>query len=203
MDFCQVMHAMFPDSKLAKEISLGPNKLKYIVSHGLYPYFKDLLKLEVSKSPFVVVMFDESLNDVLQLSEMVIVLRYWDDNANRVQVRYWHSTFLGHTTHQDLLRGFEEGLSGVDMSKVIQISMDGPHTKHKFLTELRKKRSEEELNDLIDIGTCNLHTVHGSFEKGATESNWELKKVFKGSYTLFHDTPARREDFFNITASTT
>ena len=49
--------------------------------------------------------------------------------------------------------------------------MDGPNTNLKFLEENKKKRETEELKDIIDIGTCNLHTVHGSFEKGAEKSN--------------------------------
>ena len=57
------------------------DKLKYVTNHGLYPYYKDLLKDDILKSPFIVVMFDESLNQVLQCSEMDIFIRFWDVNT--------------------------------------------------------------------------------------------------------------------------
>ena len=34
---------------------------------------------------------------------------------------------------------------------------------------------------------------------GAQSTNWELKRTLKGSYQVFHDTPARREDFVTVT----
>ena len=119
----------------------------------------------------------------------------------RVRVRYWNSCFLGHTTHLDLLQAFEDGLAGVDLIKMIQVSMNGPNTNLKFLEVLKKKREREKLKDIIDIGSCNLHTVHGAFQTGAKASGWQLNKVLKGSYTLLHDTPARRDDYFNITSN--
>ena len=56
------MKAVFPNSIIAKELQHGPDRLKYVVNHGLYPYFKDVLKSEVLKSSYLVVLFDESLN---------------------------------------------------------------------------------------------------------------------------------------------
>ena len=201
-DFSDIMSAMFTDSTIAKEITLGRSKVKYIVNHGLYPYFKDLLKEDVSKAPYLVVMFDESLNKSVQRSEMDIMIRFWSDEENKVRVRYWDSSFLGHTTHQDLLKNFNDGLAGVDISKLLQVSMDGPITNHCFLSKVKDQREKDELSALIDIGTCSLHTVHGAFATGAKMSGWDLKKVLKGCYILLHDTPARREDYFSITGST-
>ena len=134
---------------------------------------------------------------------MEIFIRFWDVNMQRVHVRYWDSHFLGHTTHQDLLKALEDALKDIDSSKIIQVSMDGPNTNLKFLEEYKKRRETEELKDIIDIGTCILHTVHGSFEKVVERSNWEMKKLLKGSHRILADTPTRREDYFNITGSTT
>ena len=70
--------------------------------------------------------------------------------------------------------------------------MDGPNTNLKV-------KAEGELPQFIDIGTCNLHTVHGAFETGATKSGWNLKKLLKGAHQILRDTPARRKDHFNLT----
>ena len=92
----------------------------------------------------------------------------------------------------------EDSVKKIDATRMIQVSMDGPNTNLTVLEEYQKKRVEGELPQFIDIGTCNLHTVHGTFETGATKSNWNLKKLLKGPYRILRDTPARREDYFNL-----
>ena len=114
---------------------------------------------------------------------MDLLVRYWDVSEKRAVVRYWNSVFLGHTTHLDLLKSFNEGLEGLDLSKLVQVSMDGPTTNLKFLQELKKERAENELSSLIDIGSCSL--------------------VLKGAYKVLHDSPARRDDYHSITGSST
>ena len=92
----------------------------------------------------------------------------------------------------------EDSVKKIDATRMIQVSMDGPNTNLTVLEEYQKKRVEGELPQFIDIGTCNFHTVHGAFETGATKSNWNLKKLLKGPYRILRDTPARREDYFNL-----
>ena len=41
---------MFPDSKVAEKKRLEPNKLKYVVNHGIAPYLKEMLENEVKNS---------------------------------------------------------------------------------------------------------------------------------------------------------
>ena len=58
-----------------------------------------------------------------------------------------------------------------------------------------KECNSEELPQLLNIGNCGLHIVHGGlfFSTGhLMQSLWQL----------FHDTPARREDFVKLTGST-
>ena len=93
---------MFPVSQIAQKMRLELNKLKYMVNHGIAPCVKDILRDDVRKSDWYVVSFDESMNDITQTSEMDICLRFWNDETNNVEDRYWDSEFLGHTTNQDL-----------------------------------------------------------------------------------------------------
>ena len=39
-DVTDVFKAMFPDSSIAQHMSCGPNKLSYLISFGIAPYFK-------------------------------------------------------------------------------------------------------------------------------------------------------------------
>ena len=61
-------------------------------------------------------------------------------------------------------------------------------------TDLTKERNSEELPQLLNIGSCVLHIVHGGLQKGVNESGWKLDHLMRSLWQLFHDTPARVED---------
>ena len=52
------------------------------------------------------------------------------------------------------------------------------------------------------LGSCSLHVVHGAFQTGAQQTGWNIDSLLRSLYNLFHDAPARAEDFVNITGST-
>ena len=108
---------------------------------------------------------------------------------------------MGHATHKDLLEGFNSSVSDLDLSKMIQLSMDGPNVNWKFARTLSKGRTENGLSDLIDIGSCPLHVINGAFQTGSMASSWNLKKILKAEWQIIHDSPARREDFMSVTSS--
>ena len=66
---------------------------------------------------------------------MDLYLRYWDVNDNHVKVRYYGASFLGHTTHQDLLAHFTDVVKELEQPKLYQVSMDGPNVNLKFCDE--------------------------------------------------------------------
>jgi len=133
---------------------------------------------------------------------MDLVLRFWNTCNNKVQVRYWDLMFLGYATAANLLKNINYALSGFDLSKQIQSLMDGPSANWKVLSGMRKEREEAGLNHLVNIGSCNLHVVHGALKSATEATMWNLKATMKGSFEIFKDSPARREDFISITGST-
>ena len=84
---------------------------------------------------------------------------------------------------------------------MIQVSVDGLNTNQKFIKCLKRCRLENEHHQLIDIDSCGLHIVHRAFKTGTENTNWELKKVLKGTFTLLHDSPARRDGYVSLTRS--
>ena len=84
---------------------------------------------------------------------MDLLIRYWDSIKKRVQVWYWDSMFAGHGTHTDVLKIFDEGISGLNMSKLIQILMERPSVNWKLMKAVVANREEAELPQLIDTGT--------------------------------------------------
>ena len=101
--------------------------MRYSITYGIAPYFYDLLKDNVNSSDRYTVLFDESLNRISQTSQMDFLLRYWDNVAKMVKYQFWNSSYLGHATHKDLLEGFDSSVPDLDLSKMIQLLMDGPN----------------------------------------------------------------------------
>ena len=97
---------MFPDSKCVKLFSLGPDKMRYSCNFGLAPYFRKLLHEKLDKSEIHVLSFDESLNNSNQKCQMDLIAWYWDVDEQRVKVKYYKSSYLGHTTHAKSSQSF-------------------------------------------------------------------------------------------------
>ena len=142
------------------------------------------------------------MNRISQNEHIDFIIRYWDGNTNKVAVRYLGSEFLGHATAVDLLLHFKQWISRLNPKRLLQVSMYRPNVNWKFYTDLTKERNSEELPQLLNIGSCGLHIVHGGLQKGVNESGWKLVHLMRSLWQLFHDTPARREDFVKLTGST-
>ena len=64
----------------------------------------------------------------------------------------------------------------LDVNKLLQTSMDGPSVNHKFLEKVSKEGKGEEQHQLINIGSCGLHTIHGAFKTGAKNTKWNINQ---------------------------
>ena len=147
--------------------------------------------------------FDESLNKVMQISQMDLVVRFWNTTEIWVSVWCWDSNFLGNTRADTILVTFNDYMSTLDPNKMIQISVDGLSTNWKLMESLKRNRLENEQSQLIEIASCGLHIVHRPYKTGAESTDWELKKILKGTFTPPHDSPARRYDYISLTGSNT
>ena len=195
---------MFPDSPKANKFICASTKSAYLATFGLAPYFQQLLTEQLKEVPFYSLAFDESFNHITKKSQMDFNVRFWVASKNKIVGRYLFSSFLGHATAENLLNEFKVGTSMLDMSKLIQVSMDGPNVNHKNLEKLITERSDlyPQFNDLIDIGSCSLHVMHGGFKTAFQATGWAIEKILRSLWYLFKESPARREDFTTITGST-
>ena len=73
---------------------------------------------------------------------------------------------------------------------LVQLSMDGPSVNIKLLQVVQDDRKDKGLPHLLDIGTCGLHILYGSFKMGIEKSEWEMKSLMKASFNMLHDSPA-------------
>ena len=82
----------------------------------------------------------------------------------------------------------------------MSISMDGPNVNFKLVELLQKEHGELYGGaQLVLVGSCGLHTLHNAVKAGFTM--WHLEKLLRAMHFLFHNVPARREDFTSLTRS--
>ena len=192
---------MFPNSVEAENFKLGRTKCSYFVNFGFAPYFSDMLFASVQDSPYYALSFDESLNKSQQSGQMDINVRFWNSEKCVTETRYFNSEFLGGAKAEAILEAFQKATAKLDASKLLQVASDGPNVNLKFLELHRDKRQFMELDPLVDIGMCGLHTVHGSLKTGVKAANWTVGNVLKAMHYFLHDSPARKENFISITES--
>ena len=108
---------------------------------------------------------------------MDFTVRYFKND--KVESRYLTSLFLGHTTAKDLKKKFEEATEQLDLKKLIQISMDGPNVNWKVL-DLIAEDSNEQYLILLNVGSCSLHVVHGTFRNHMKQTNWGFPQQICG-----------------------
>ena len=174
-DSNQMFKSMFPDSVVAANFSCGPDKVKYLTNHGIAPWVKEKLIEQVDMSSLIVIGFDESLNKVTQTCQMDLHVRFWDPIDNLVKVRYYDTRFLGHSAHIDLVNNYKNATSAISLSKILQISMDGPHVNIKFYDCMVNDREAAAVGTkMIDIGSCGLHIVHGAFKTAFEATDWGM-----------------------------
>ncbi|XP_059169593.1 uncharacterized protein LOC131951256 [Physella acuta] len=189
---------MFPDSEIAKRFRLSERKTSYLACFGLAPYFSSLLE-EILKNEAYVICFDESMNKAFQTKQMDFHIRVWDSNL--VKTRYFTSRFLGHATALDMMSAFEDATSSLNRGNLLQLSMDGPNVNWSFHDKLNVSMQNDQGVELLNVGSCVLHKVHGAAKAAMEATSWNLDKFLKSLHKLFEDTPARREDFTKATGS--
>ena len=132
---------------------------------------------------------------------MDFVVPYWDNVKNKVSLRYLKSKFIGHAAALDIIHELKKGIKELNKGQLLQISIDGPSVNWAFLKEIQKHRQQEELSQLIIVGSCGLHIIHGAFQTGATTTCWNIKGILKAIYKLLLDSPAHRADYISVTGS--
>ena len=141
------------------------------------------------------------MNEVTQNCQMDDLIRYFNEDDKQVKVRYLNSHFLGHSRNVDLFEQFTNAANKLNPVCTLQISMDEPSVNLKFSQKVQDHREANEQPQLVDIGSCGLHTIHNTFKAGMQSTDWMLKEVLNNAYHILHDSPARRDDYQTVTGS--
>lgn len=200
-DIGSLLSDMFPDSVIAKHFSCGPTKCSYLVCFGLAPYYRSLLSSTLKTAEYYSLSFDESLNKTLQRKQMDVYVRYWCNSDSEVKMRYLTSVFMGHATAEDLLKMLHEAIENLTLQKVLQLSMDGPAVNWKLFDLLQHEVKSDFKCEILNTGSCGLHTLNNAFKQGEKVSQWGIDNILTSLYYLFKDSPARTEDFLKVSQS--
>jgi len=120
-----------------------------------------------------------------------------------VKTRYFISKFLGHAAGAGMQAVFQDATSNFNLGNLIQLSMDGPSVNWSFHDKINVSLEQDHSVSLLNVGNCALHKVLGAFETATHANDLKLDKTSKAIYTLFSDTPARREDYITMFGTTT
>ena len=72
----QLFTSMLLDSSIAQKFQLGKTKANYVICYGLAPFFKLNLLEIVKKTPYIVISFDESYNNVIKRDQVDVLVRF-------------------------------------------------------------------------------------------------------------------------------
>ena len=135
---------------------------------------------------------------------MNIIIRFWDNGSSMVVTRYLTSVFLGHTTSKDLEGKFMEGLAGLSLNKLVQISSIGdPNINwiflESFLSILGQLRVIQGCSILALVDCTFMVHFKLVIRLRAGQSTRLCEACM---YGLFKDSPACRADYPSETGST-
>lgn len=157
---------MFPDSIIASKMQLKEKKVAYVISHGIYKNFQELLKKDLSScATKFTIAFDETTNAQVK-RQLDVYARYWSADFSIVSCRYLTSVFLGHATADIILSELLDVLSSfnISLNDIICLSMDNPNVNKSLLRKFNDKMREECGKETVALGACNLHVANNSFK---------------------------------------
>lgn len=104
-------------------------------------------------------------------------VRFWDSNSSVACSRYLHSKFLLRPNLKNLFDKLIDATKSLDLSKLPQLSTDGPNVNWDVLKLMRTCQEEKERPSIINIESCSLHIICGALQSGINSQNWELAKI--------------------------
>ena len=126
-----------------------------MINFGLGPHFQKTLLEAINKSRWYSLSFDENYNDIINNTQMDIVVQNMCNN--RVVSQYF--TIFGLTTAEDLKEILLSALQPRDESKLVQISMDKPNSNWSLCIKIRDQRKVEDMSELINIGSGSQEII--------------------------------------------
>ena len=100
---------------------------------------------------------------------MDLTLIYWSSTHNEVWTLFYTSLFSGHAEGDKISLKMYEQMhnNGIQVDTMATLARDGPNVNKTISQKMNELISQDcpEYEDLIDIGSCKIHTAHNAFGK--------------------------------------
>ena len=75
--------------------------------------------------------------------------------------------------------------------------MYGPNVNWKIVEMLKQYCKEEDPSSpmLLELGSCNLHLLHGAYQTAQFKTDWTHDIVLRNCYSIFKKCPAKCSDY--------
>ena len=123
---------------------------------------------------------------------------FFDSNKQEVVRSFIGSHFMGHASAENTFASLKEVHKDLDLvHNLVQVSVGGPDVNSNTveIIEDHLKIQDPNCANLIVIGSCGLHVVHGAYEAGQNANDWLLDTFLKPIYSIFKMAPACCEDY--------
>ena len=125
-------------------------------------------------------------------------VRYWGNEKGLVKTNYLDTRFLMRPNANNLHDKLYAALGDILEQKMLQLSLDRPKMNWRVLGLWNSFRGEKEWNDLLNIGSCGLHAIHGAFKTGVKATKWDIEQILRSMWKIFHDSPTQRQTYLRI-----
>ena len=123
---------------------------------------------------------------------MDIHISFYDVDSGTISTRYLDSCFVFHRNTNVLSGEIINSIKDLDASRKIMLGMDGLNVNWCVFDKISAEK-EKYHAPLFNVGSCDLHLIHGVFETGVTSNQWGFGKILKLMFKLFNKSPARRD----------
>ena len=185
----ELFQKMFPDSTIAKHMTMSRTKVSYMISHGLGPCFHQQTVEDIQRIPntYYTLHFDGTTN-AQSKKQMDILVRYYTEVHGEVKVRFLKAVMFGHafakTVADEIWRTLQQ--SGLSSRFFLSLSSDGPNVN---------KSIKQSIKQLVDTGSCQIHVAHNSFRKGIEACGEAIENLCIDLFYFFKLSASRREDY--------
>ena len=82
----------------------------YLINFGIAPCFKEVLRKEIINAPVFSLLFDTSMNHILQNEHLDIHIRFWDNSKCMAVTRYFDSQFSRRPNTDNIATKLQQSL---------------------------------------------------------------------------------------------
>ena len=196
----ELFQNMFPDSLVAKQFSVSHQKVSYLLSHGLGPYFQRATVNDIlHSSAYFTIHFDETVSGQCK-KQMDVLNRYWSEKSACIQVHYLNSLFYGHAVAERVSKDLVDCFNNLKLplSKLLCLSADGPNVNKSIKSKIDSAVKEAGAPGLVDVGFCYIHFIDNAFKAGNQMFGFEALDFAMNIFYWFHMYPARDEELKQI-----